>query len=582
VQIGRFIAELRRRRVFRVVGAYAFASWVAVEVSSTTLPLLGWSEEGARVILVIALIGFPIVVALSWIFDLTPEGLKRTEATPDLTPRVVHSPPHARALGMFGTGILVALVGFAAYSRYGASPDGPAAEGDRIRSIAVLPFVDMSANQDQEYFADGVTEELLNRLSQIQSLHVAARTSSFAFKGRNEDIAEIGRRLRVQAVLEGSIRREGDRLRITAQLIDARTGYHLWSENYDREGGGVFAIQDEISRSIVEALQLQISPVEVAGPGTVDTRAHDLYLQGLALLRRRSPQSLRDALARFEAAVAEDSSYAHAWAGMAQTFALLPTLADYSFEEALDRGSMAAARAIELDATLAEAHGALGQIAQTFEWDLPGAERAYRRAVRFNPAFATGHQWYAETLLMLGQPAEAEAAIAQALELDPLAPAALAVQGYIALVRGRTAEAITANNDLLRLYPEFALGRLNLVYAFLAAGRAADAAEVLAGPGLPDALAAPMRELAGALAAGQAPATGMLTAIDATAPPSQAALWHMAANDPQGAIAAIQRAAAEGRDGNLPFLLLHPLFTAIRSDDRFIAIVDSIGVKIAA
>ncbi len=576
MSIEQFFSELKRRRVFRVVGAYAIAAWVAVEVSATTLPLLGFSEAGARVVLVLALIGFPIVVALAWIFDLTPAGIRRTDAiepgaTAPPTPAV---PPHVRALGMFGTGVLVALVGFAAWSRYGTEP-AATVETERIRSIAVLPFVDMSADQDQEYFADGITEELLNLLAQIEGLRVPARTSSFAFKGRNQNVSEIGQQLRVQAVLEGSVRREGNRLRITAQLIDARTGYHVWSENYDREAGEVFALQDELANSIVTALKLRIGPSELPAGGTENARAHDRYLQGLSRLYRRTPASLREALAHFEAAIAEDSTYAHAWAGLAQTYALLPSLTDFSFEDALDRGTLAAARAIELDAQLAEAHGALGQIAQTFEWDLAGAERAYRRAIRFDSTFATGYQWQAETLLMLGRVDEAEAAIAQALERDPIAPAAMAVQGYLLLVTGRTDAALAAWTDLLRMHPDFTLGRLNLVFALIMAGRRDEAIAHIDRLELPDPVAADVR--AAALRTADAPA---LRRIDDALPGSVAALWHAAAGDADGSLAVLEKTFAERHDGNLPFVLLHPLLAPLRRQPRFLAIADRLSVVI--
>ena len=575
---GRFLAELKRRRVFRVVGGYAIAAWVAVEVAATTFPLLGLSDAAAKVVLVLALLGFPVAVVLAWVFDLTPEGIRRTDhVEPGSTPAASGGqvPAHARSLGMFGVGVLVALVGFAAWSRFGGVPAGAAPEGDVIRSIAVLPFVDLSAAGDQEYFADGMTEELLNHLAQIEGLHVPARTSSFAFKGRNEDVSEIGRQLRVQAVLEGSVRRDGERLRVTAQLIDASTGYHLWSENYDREAGEVFALQDELSKSIVDALRLRIAAADtVGGPGTESARAHDLYLLGLSRWHRRTPASLREALDYFQRAVAEDSGYARAWAGLAQTYVLLPALADFPFEEALREGSRSAAKAIELDATLPEAHGALGQIAQNFEWDLAGAERAYRRAVAFDSTYATGHQWYAEALLMLGRTEEAEQEIERALARDPLAPAAMAVQGYILLTTGRTDAAITAYGDLLRLYPDFALGRLNLVFALSAAGRTEDAVAEVAALDLPEPLAA---DVATALARGPG-LDAALERIAAAQPRSLAALWHAAAGRGEPAIALLAAGERERADGNLPFILLHPLFEPLREDARFRSIAGQIGV----
>lgn len=577
--LGRLLAELKRRKVFRVVGAYALAAWVAVEVAATTFPLLGWSDATAKVVLVVALAGFPLVVVLSWIFDLTPDGLRRTAALAepqgDATAKPRQVPSHAKALGMFGVGVLVALVGFAAWPRVGGAPafDDPA-EG--IRSVAVLPFVDMSAARDQEYFADGLTEELLNSLAQIEGLRVPARTSSFAFKGVNAEIREIARQLGVQTVLEGSVRRDGDRLRITAQLIDASTGYHLWSENYDRPAGEVFALQDELARAIVGRLRLQFAPAAPIDVGTDNPRAHDLYLQGLSLWHRRTPASLREALELFQAAVAEDSLYARAWAGLAQTYVLLPSLADFAFEEALSEGSAAAARALELDATLAEAHGALGQIAQNFEWDLPGAERAYRRAVRFDSAYATGHQWHAEALMMLGDLEGAEAGITAALERDPLAPAALAVQGYLQLVTGNTEAAIGIYTDLLRVHPDFTLGRLNLVFALIHAGRRDAAAAQIDRLDLPAQLASAARTVT----LGGDDRAEALRRLDAALPASVSSLWHMAADEREGALRVLEEALVERQDGNLPFVLLHPLLAPLRGDVRFGAIAAEVGVTI--
>jgi TolB-like protein len=547
-------------------------------------------EWAATVVVVVALAGFPIAIGLAWIYDWTAAGVQRTaplEAAGEATAEAARpagmidaAQAHRRALGFFGIGILVAIVGLAAYTRY--QPFDGGAPSEPIRSIAVLPFVDMSPGKDQDYFSDGVTEELLNRLAQIEDLHVAARTSSFAFKGKNEDIAEIGRKLRVQAVLEGSVRRDGDHVRITAQLIDARTGYHLWSDNYDREATSIFAIQDEISSAIVDALEVQFAAVGggESNQGTVNAVAHDLYLRGLARWNVRTDPSLREALDLFTQAAAEDSTYARAYAGLAMTYALLPTFGDFGHDEALEKGSAAAARAIALDAMLAEAHGALGQIAQTFEWDLLGAERAYERAVTFNPAYATGHQWFAETLLMLGRADSADAAIRRAVQLDPLSPAALLVRAYIQLVRGETEAALVSHRDLLRLFPDFTLGRINLLLACLVAGSYDEADAVAARATADAATAAAMRRVIGGLRepARRADAVAAATELERRLPPAQAALWHAAVGSHGSALAAIERAADERRDGNVPFILLHPLLRELRDDARLRSVADLIGV----
>lgn len=590
MSLDRILREMKRRRVWRLVGLYAVAAWVAVQVAATVFPLLEM-EWAATVVVVLALAGFPVAICLAWIYDWTAAGVQRTAplepgeaAAPAPGGMIDAAQAHRRALGFFGVGILVAIVGLAAYARYQPFDAGSPAEP--IRSIAVLPFADMSAAQDQDYFSDGVAEELLNRLAQIGELHVAARTSSFAFKGKNEDVSEIGRKLRVQAVLEGSVRREGDQVRITAQLIDARTGYHLWSNNYDREVTSIFAIQDEIAEAIVAALEVQFAAAEGAGTdaGTSSARAHDLYLRGLARWNARTDASLREALSLFTQAVAEDSTYARAWAGLAMTYALLPTFGDFPHGEALGNGAAAAARAIALDAMLAEAHGALGQIAQTFEWDLAGAERAYERAVTFNPAYATGHQWFAETLLMLGRADSAHAASARAVALDPLSPAALLVQGYVQLVRGETDAALVTHRDLLRLFPDFTLGQVNLLLACLVAKRYDEADGVIARATGDAATAAAMRRAIAGMRdpARRADALAAADALARTLPPAQAGLWFAALGDRTRALDALETAVADASDGNVPFILLHPLLAPLRTDARMRTLADRVGVVLPA
>jgi adenylate cyclase len=586
LSLDRLLHEMKRRRVWRVVGVYAVAAWVAVQVAATVFPMFGM-EWAATAVVIVALAGFPVAVALAWIYDWTSAGVRRTEpleadAAPPVPGRgfLSEAQAHRRALGFFGVGILVALVGFAAYASYGPFTELP---DEPIRSIAVLPFVDMSAGGDQEYFSDGVTEELLNRLAQIPDLHVAARTSSFAFKGKNEDIAEIAGRLRVQAVLEGSVRRDGDQVRVAAQLIDARNGYHLWSNTYDRAVTSIFAIQDEIATEIVGALEVQLGgAAEATHAGTASAAALDLYMRGLARWNARTDEDLREALALFGRAVAEDSTFARAHAGLAMTYALLPTFGDFAYEEAIGAGAAAAARAIALDATLAEAHAALGQLAQSFEWDLRGAARAYERAVTFNPDYATGHQWHAETLMMLGRLDSADAEIRRAIALDPMSPAALAVRGYLELVRGDGDEALVTYNDLGRFFPDFTLGRVNLLLAYLATGRY-DEADALATRAASAAVAATMARVIDGLRdpARRADAEAAALELEQALPPAQAALWHAALGDRSRALGALERAVAERRDGNLPFILLHPLLAGLRADARFIAITDEVGVVVS-
>jgi adenylate cyclase len=371
-----------------------------------------------------------------------------------------------------------------------------------IESIAVLPFVDMSSARDQEYFSDGMTEELLNRLSQVPELHVAARTSSFAFKGRHDDVREIGRQLGVQAIVEGSVRREGDRLRVTTKLVDVVTGYQIWSDTFEGDATDVFEIQDRIAAVMVDALRHRFAAAPEAGErGTTSLRAYELYLLGLERWNKRSDRDLRQALAYFSDAVEEDPSFALAYAGLAQTYAVLPVYGSFPVDTAVMRGSAAVAQALAYDASLAEAYAAMGQIVQNFEWDLPGAESYYRRALNYQPGYATAHQWYAETLMLLGRHNEAVRHAERARTADPLSPTTLYVHAFVRTASGRGDAGVTQWRELTRLHPDYEMGVLAAAYSFIAAGQGDDAAHALtrlgnlrpAGRALYDAVAMALR-----------------------------------------------------------------------------------------
>ncbi|MGH7576727.1 MAG: adenylate/guanylate cyclase domain-containing protein, partial [Longimicrobiales bacterium] len=255
-----------------------------------------------------------------------------------------------------------------------------------VAAIAVLPFVNMSGDRENEYFSDGVTEELLDHLAKLAGLKVAARTSSFAFKGRDEPVPEIARQLGVEVVLEGSVRKVGDRVRITGQLIDGETGFHLWSETYDRELTNVFAIQDEIASAIATQLELTLDGEDDATSAarpTVNIDAHDLYLLARHRFHRRGAAALAEAERLFRDAIEADPDYAQAYAGLAMTHAVLPLFDAVAWPVArsVAEGKAAAEKGLALDPTLGDAHAALGQIAQNFEWDWAAAERHYRHAV---------------------------------------------------------------------------------------------------------------------------------------------------------------------------------------------------------
>jgi TolB-like protein/Tfp pilus assembly protein PilF len=607
VSLKSVFAELQRRHVLRVVGAYAVAAWVLVEVYTTVQPiLLEQHEWTSRFVVILALLGFPVVFALAWIFDITPDGVRRTmplAAPPAQSPQQAAAGSvgrgvgfaarqrtlSARATGFFGLGILVALVVVAAYAGYHHDARGVnAAETAPIESIAVLPFLDMSPGQDQEYFSDGVTEELLNRLARVPDLRVAARTSSFVFKGSSQDVREIGRRLGVQSVLEGSVRREGDRLRVSTKLIDVTTGYQLWSDSFDGEATSVFDLQDDIANAVVDALRQRFAAAPEAGRrGTSNVRAYELYLLGLKRWNGRNDRDLRQALVHFREAIEEDPRFALAYAGLAQTYAVLPAHGPYPVDSAAILGSAAAAQALAYDASMADAYAAMGQIVQNFEWDLSSAEGYYRRALRYEPGNATTHQWYAETLMLLGRYDEAEIHVERVLASDPLAPGALFVDAFLKLVRGRSDDALATWRDIVRLHPDFASGVAQHAFAAIAAARPDEAARSVErlGSFTPQhapvyaSLAAALREDAeGAARRPARDATrSALRRADAFAP-SERAAWYMALGEADAALAALEQGFAQQTDANLLYLLVHPLMAPVRERAEFRQMVTQLGL----
>ena len=588
-----FFDELKRRHVMRVTGVYLVAAYAVVQGAATVFPLLGFPDGAARAVLIIAIMGLPVAVLLAWVFDITPEGVRRTAPAdpnapaPSLDQQIEAHRRRlaARAVGFVGVGILVALVGFAAFNSYADTPGSKASGPARIESLAVLPFKDLSANRDQEYFTDGVTEELLNRLAGIDSLRVPGRTSSFAFKGRDDvDIAEIGNRLKVDAVLEGSVRRDGDNVRVTARLIDVKTGSTLWSNTYDRKASSVFAIQDEISSEIVEALKLYRETVGLSlaasERGTENEAARDLYYKGLKAFNERTEEQLRTALQYFEQATGADTAYALAYAGLAKTYAVLPAFTSYSVVDALRKGSEAAARAIALDGGMGEAHAALGQIAQNLEWDLTSALRSYKRAVRFSPNDATAHQWYAEALMMTGDFVTAALEIERALEIEPLAPAAKNLRAYLAVVRGDLPGALRHYQNLVREAPGFRLAQTNYAFAALAAKDYGSATEALI-TALPQ-LGPDVGLLIGA-ASGQTDRAAALAAIrqmEATLPGSIVSLLYVAVGANDVAMKKIKEVFDSGDDANFPYVLVHPLLKPLRARPEFQQIARTVGVTL--
>jgi TolB-like protein/Flp pilus assembly protein TadD len=556
---------------------YAVVAWVVIQVVATVFPLLGISDVAAKVVVLLIALGFPAAIALAWIFDITPKGLQRTESLPADAPAPRPDPRYyGRAMGFFGVGILVALVAFAALSRV-REHERPSAAG--VRSIAVLPFDDLSESRDQAYFADGISEELLNRLAQIPDLKVPARTASFAFRGSNSGVVEIGKRLNVESLLEGTVRRDGNSVRVSVRLINVRTQQPLWWNEYEKQLSSVFAIQDEIASDIVNALKLQINPQPVvtgAGKIDADPAAVEAYMKGLELWNARTDVALRRAIDFFTRAVEKDPDFALGHAMLAQAYAVVPAYGDYPMFEASAKGQAAAALALQLNPSQPEAYAALGQIRQNFEWDFESAERSYRRALLFHSGYATAHQWRAEALLLLGDYEESRKEIDMALDLNPTSSSALFVKAYQHVSKREFASANRILDRTLAANPDHPLAVIAKVSVLILIGQPEGVEEVVRPlrASNPDYATALLAVAAASSNPARRPDAGRaLNALAGRRPASELALWFALADLRDDALRTIRVAYESGADANLPVFLLHPGFDAIRPSEDYQAIL---------
>jgi TolB-like protein/Tfp pilus assembly protein PilF len=425
------LAELKRRNVIRIAIAYGAFAWLIVQLVETVLPVFGVPDAVIRTLFILLAIGFIPALVFAWVYELTPDGLKR-ETEVDRSQSI--TPQTGKRLDKVIILVLGIALAYFAVDKFVLDPSRDArmieeaiSGGIPDNSIAVLPFVNMSRDPDNEFFSDGVAEELLNLLAQASGLRVASRTSSFYFKNKDVAIPQIAEQLRVRHVLEGSVRRSGNLIRITAQLIDSRTDAHLWSQTYDRELDDIFAVQDEIAHRIVEEIRLKLGHSQLIGqPGglsqTDNVDAYQLYLRGLSLLRLRGIDNLRQAAELFEEATYLDPEYARAYEKLAMTYLLVPFYTDEPRPPWLERGEEAARKAIRLDAALPGAHATLGAIYQAAGVSFSRIDAEFSKALQLDPDHVTARQWYGEFLMTVGRSQEFLEAARAAHELDPLAP----------------------------------------------------------------------------------------------------------------------------------------------------------------
>jgi eukaryotic-like serine/threonine-protein kinase len=479
--------------------------------------------------------------------------------------------------------LLLAAAGYAAYRRL----EAPATTS--LASAAVLPFVDLSPQRDQEYFSDGLTEELTTALSQVPGLRVAARTSAFQFKGRNPDVREAGRKLDVGAILEGSVRKSGGRFRVSAQLINVKDGYQIWSESYDRDLADVFAVQEDLARSIVAALRVRLAPARdsaLALRPTGDLRAYDSYLKGLFAWNQRTARSLPEAVRYLEQAVALDSNFARAWAALAEAYVLVvPFSGSGSSADTWRKAQAAAVRALALDSTSAAAYTALayGNMIYAFEWRT--AESDFQRAIAADPTYATAHHWYGDFLAGRGRLEESQTEMTRAHQLDPVSRQIGIEWGWVPYLMHRNDEAATRIRQILDLDPNYAGAYMRLGFVEIQQHRYTEA---IASLKRSVDLGAFYPQAASAIAFAYAASGNRTAALDIVndlkrrsatqlIPPYTIAVAYGGLGDATQGIDWLNR-GIDQKDFYIPENFFEPLLDPLRSDPRFARLVSRMGL----
>ncbi len=533
----RWFAELRRRKVFRVVVVYLVVAWLLVQVADAIFEPMGLPPWTLKLVITLVALGFPLACALAWAFDVTATGIERT---PDADPAPVIPPA--------GQPPPAVLRADAAAGDAAEAPD----------SVAILPFVDMSPERDQEYFCDGIAEEIINALCCIRDLRIASRTSSFQFKGRAADVREIGRALGVNAVLEGSVRKAGERVRITAQLVSSTDGYHLWSESYDRELSDVFAIQTEIAQKMVGALRVSLSRQErelIQRRGTSNPEAYDLYLRGQACLRDGSDSEMAPAIEFFREAILRDERFAQAHAGLANAQSIKGLWRIGMTQADFDEAFAASRRALELEPRMPEAYIARAQML-SLQGRTEEAYRDFEEAIRLNPASFDAHYLYGRTCFQSGEFERAVSLYEAAIRLRPDDYAPLCMLEGAMIKLGRVEQHV----DVARRAMQVLERRLAIAPQD---GRALQLATVVAAR-------LGLREKARELAE-----RAVMARPNAFATYYNVACAYSVLGDIDDAIAMLDQAVQHDR-GNLEWIEHDPDFDALRPDPRFAAILDRI------
>jgi TolB-like protein/predicted Zn-dependent protease len=587
MKIDNFFAELKRRNVYKVAVAYIVAGWALSQGIAQVFPVFDIPNWAIRLIVLLIILGLPIAMILAWMFELTPEGVKRTEtadAMPGITRRKKHAWIYIVVIGaLFSIGLFF-LGGYMARNSHASSNELGA------KSIAVLPFDNLSRDPDNAYFAEGVQDEILTRLAKVADLKVISRTSTQHFKSTPENLPQIAKQLGVTNILEGSVQKAKDQVRVNVQLINALTDAHLWAEIYDRKLTDIFSVESDIAKTIADTLQAKLTGSEqtaISKKPTANSEAYELYLKGRFFWNKRTGNDLNTAANYFQRATDADPSYANAYAGLAQSYVLIPLFGAGMPRDFFPKASDAARRAIELDETSAEGHAALGNLYCMDDFNPPASEKEFQRAIALNPNYATAHHWFSNSLLVtMGRFDEAIKEGKRAVELDPLSLIINADLGSTLMLSRRYDDAIAQLRSTLALDPNFAYAHWNLGEALYLKGDSTGAiAEYEKAASLDN-----DPEIQALLARAYAETGKKEQALEILRKLSETAqhqfvrgylfaLIYIGLGDKTTAIQYLERCSQERENIDLNWIKVDPLLDPLRGDPRFEALVDKIFVK---
>ncbi|PYS59907.1 MAG: hypothetical protein DMF76_15210 [Acidobacteria bacterium] len=581
MKIENFFSELKRRNVYKVAVAYIVAGWALSQGIAQVFPVFDIPNWAIRLIVILIIIGLPIALVLAWSFEITPQGIKRTE-TADAMPEATRKKKHVWIyVVVIGAVLSISLFFLGRFTALNTA--SPARTSNK--SIAVLPFANLSRDPDNEYFAAGIQDEIISRIAQISDLKVVSCSSTQRYKGIARNLRQVASELGVTNVLEGSVQKSNDQVHVNVQLVNALTDTHLWANIYDRKLVDVFGVESEIAKNIAEALQARLTGSEkssIAKTPTVNPEAYELYLKGRFFWNKRTGEDLRKAIDYFKQATTKDPDYALAYAGLADSYLLLPNYGGASSKEALPPARAAAKKALELDDSLAEAHASLGLLA-TIELDLDRATSELERAVQLKPNYATAHHWFALSLMTLGRYAPAIAEGKRAVELDPLSLIINADFSWIYFCARRYDEAEAQARKTLEMDPRFFLAHYYLGTALQLKGHLNEAIPEFrkAFESNNDPYSLGILGQAYARSGQKEDARKILTRLNEQRNARRVAhyamdLVYLGLGDKEHAIDELDRGYRDGETNYLFVIKVDPLLDDLRGDPRFEALVQKI------